>query len=156
MRWAGPRRSDRGVASQGRRTARRAVARWAWRLFRREWRQQVLVLALLTTAVAATIGLELADYTTTPVPGNAEFGAASHTIALGDAESGVQDADVASARDAFDTHDVIYHSRVPVAGLFEPVDYRAQDPVGLLGGPRLDLVAGTHPTGDQVAVTDGI
>ena len=28
--------------------ARRAVVRWAWRLFRREWRQQVLVLGLLS------------------------------------------------------------------------------------------------------------
>ncbi|HEY6309711.1 MAG TPA: hypothetical protein VIY52_02740 [Streptosporangiaceae bacterium] len=35
--------------------ARRAVIRWAWRLFRREWRQQLLVLGLLTVAVAATI-----------------------------------------------------------------------------------------------------
>src|SRR5579862_6446154 len=35
--------------------ARRAVLRWGWRLFRREWRQQLLVLALLTVAVAATI-----------------------------------------------------------------------------------------------------
>ena len=33
--------------------ARRAVARWAWRLLRREWRQQILVLALLTLTVAA-------------------------------------------------------------------------------------------------------
>ena len=38
-----------GVAS------RRAVTRWAWRLFRREWRQQLLVLALIVVAVAATI-----------------------------------------------------------------------------------------------------
>jgi putative ABC transport system permease protein len=30
--------------------ARRAVVRWAWRLFRREWRQQSLVLALLLNA----------------------------------------------------------------------------------------------------------
>ena len=30
--------------------------RWAWRLFRREWRQQILVLTLLTVAVAAAIG----------------------------------------------------------------------------------------------------
>ena len=38
--------------------ARRAVIRWAWRMFRREWRRQVLVLALLTVAVAATtVGL---------------------------------------------------------------------------------------------------
>ena len=27
--------------------ARRAVVRWSWRLFRREWRQQLLVLVLL-------------------------------------------------------------------------------------------------------------
>jgi putative ABC transport system permease protein len=35
--------------------ARRAVFRWGWRLFRREWRQQLLVLGLLALAVAATI-----------------------------------------------------------------------------------------------------
>ena len=35
--------------------ARRAVVRWAWRLFRREWRQQLLILALIVVAVAATI-----------------------------------------------------------------------------------------------------
>ncbi|HXA34448.1 MAG TPA: hypothetical protein VNV87_19515, partial [Acidimicrobiales bacterium] len=35
--------------------ARRAVVRWAWRLFRREWRQQFLILALIVVAVAATI-----------------------------------------------------------------------------------------------------
>src|ERR1700689_4666534 len=35
--------------------ARRAVFRWGWRLFRREWRQQLLVLGLLTVAVGATV-----------------------------------------------------------------------------------------------------
>ena len=40
--------SDGGVP------ARRAVIRWAWRLFRREWRQQLLVLALIIVAVGAT------------------------------------------------------------------------------------------------------
>src|SRR5438132_579560 len=35
--------------------ARRAVVRWGWRLFRREWRRHVLILAMLTVAVAATI-----------------------------------------------------------------------------------------------------
>jgi len=33
--------------------ARRAVLRWAGRMFRREWRHQLLVLTLLTVAVAA-------------------------------------------------------------------------------------------------------
>jgi hypothetical protein len=37
--------ADTGKASGGM-AARRAVIRWAWRLFRREWRQQLLVLAL--------------------------------------------------------------------------------------------------------------
>ena len=36
--------ADAGTASGGM-PARRAVIRWAWRLFRREWRQQLLVLA---------------------------------------------------------------------------------------------------------------
>jgi putative ABC transport system permease protein len=144
------------VATPGRGTARRAVARWAWRLFRREWRQQVLVLALLTAGVAASVGFALAAYTATPMPTIAEFGAANHFLKFGNTDPGVLQADVAAAREAFDTHEVIYHSRVPVAGLFEPVDYRAQDPDGPLGGPRLALVEGTHPTGDQVAVTDGI
>ena len=38
---------------KGASTARRAVLRWGWRLFRAEWRQQILVLGLLTVAVAA-------------------------------------------------------------------------------------------------------
>ena len=36
--------------------ARRAVTRWAWRMFRREWRQQLLILSLIVVAVAATLG----------------------------------------------------------------------------------------------------
>jgi hypothetical protein len=42
-------------ASNGGAPARRAVVRWAWRLFRREWRQQLLILALVIVATAATI-----------------------------------------------------------------------------------------------------
>ena len=42
---------DRGAGGI---VARRAVVRWAVRLFRREWRQQLLVLSMLTVAVAAT------------------------------------------------------------------------------------------------------
>ena len=89
------------------------------------------------------------------MPANAEFGAASHFIRFGSTDRSVLEADVAAARNAFDTHEVIYHSRVPVPGLFEPVDYRAQDPDGPLGGPRLALVEGTYPAGNQVAITDG-
>ena len=61
--------------------ARRAVIRWAMRLFRREWRQQLLVLGLLTVAVAAMIwGAGMA--TNTPPPATATFGAATAAISL--------------------------------------------------------------------------
>ncbi|MDY7089812.1 MAG: FtsX-like permease family protein [Actinomycetota bacterium] len=47
--------------------ARRAVVRWAWRMFRREWRQQVMVLTLLTVAVAvATVGVSAGYHVTPP------------------------------------------------------------------------------------------
>ena len=55
--------------------ARRAVIRWAWRMFRREWRQQLLVLALIMVAVAATV-LGAAVATNTPPPADAGFGTA--------------------------------------------------------------------------------
>ena len=55
--------------------ARRVVIRWAWRLFRREWRQQLLVLILVLVAVAATvIGATVA--TDTPPAANVGFGTA--------------------------------------------------------------------------------
>jgi putative ABC transport system permease protein len=57
--------------------ALRAVTRWAWRMFRREWRQQLLVLALITVAVAATI-IGAAVATNTPPPANAGFGTAQN------------------------------------------------------------------------------
>ena len=46
---------DLAGAGHGSLVARRAVIRWAWRLSRREWRQQILVVALLAVAVAGTI-----------------------------------------------------------------------------------------------------
>ena len=46
--------------------ARRALVRWAERMFRREWRQQLLVLALLTVAVAAAVGSVTIAYNSAP------------------------------------------------------------------------------------------
>jgi putative ABC transport system permease protein len=53
--------------------ARRAVIRWSWRLFRGEWRQQLLVLALIVVALAATV-VGAAVATNTPPPAGAGFG----------------------------------------------------------------------------------
>src|SRR5580692_11148145 len=61
--------------------ARRAVIRWAWRLFRREWRQQFLILALIIVAVAATI-VGSAVATNNPPPKNAGFGTARYSVSF--------------------------------------------------------------------------
>ena len=61
--------------------ARRAVVRWAWRLFRREWRQQFLILALITVTVTATI-VGSAVATNNPPPYNSGFGAAQDAVSF--------------------------------------------------------------------------
>ena len=62
--------------------ARRAVIRWGWRLFRREWRQQLLVLGLLTVAVAATIwGASVVTNAQIP-PGYPTFGTGAALVTL--------------------------------------------------------------------------
>ena len=67
------------AASNGGVAARRAMVRWAWRLFRREWRQQLLILLLIIAAVAAVV-VGSAVAVNTPPPANAGFGTA-HDLA---------------------------------------------------------------------------
>jgi len=68
-------------AANGGVPARRAVIRWSWRMFRREWRQQMLVLALIVVALAATV-VGAAVATNTPPPAGAGFGTAQDMATL--------------------------------------------------------------------------
>ncbi len=137
--------------------ARRALVRWAWRLFRREWRQQVLVLALLTVAVAAAVGLASAAYNVAPVPGNAEFGTANHYFRFDEPTAEALQSNVAAAEEWFGAIDVIGHRPVPVPGSVETVDFRTQNPDGPYGAPLLDLRGGRFPAAEgEVAVTDWV
>jgi putative ABC transport system permease protein len=137
-------------------TARRAVVRWAWRLFRREWRQQLLVLALLTLAVAATIFGVSATYNLVP-SADARFGTATHRLELDRADRRGLDAQVAAVRAWFGTVDVIGRRAVPVPGSVEPLELRTQDPQGAYGRPMLALRAGRWPSAaGEVAVTDAV
>ncbi len=135
--------------------ARRAVVRWAWRLFRREWRQQLIVLTLLLVAVAATtFGLGLGTNALTEA---AVFGDADHIVVL--STTGTQlETDVAQLRSSFGTIDVIEHGRkLPLPGSANGVDLRAQDPNGPYGRPMLRLAEGRWPQGPaEVAVTDKV
>ncbi|MGH9294271.1 MAG: FtsX-like permease family protein, partial [Acidimicrobiales bacterium] len=135
--------------------ARRAVMRWAWRLFRREWRQQLLVLALIVVAVAATI-VASAVATTTPSPAASGFGAAQDMATFGgsDAHLGSQ---IAALADRFGRLDVIENQALPIPGSIGTYDLRAQDPRGAFGQPMLALVEGRFPTGPhEVALAAGL
>jgi putative ABC transport system permease protein len=133
--------------------ARRAILRWAWRLFRREWRQQLLVLTLLTVALAATtVGMGLAA-TSHSSSLASTFGTADHLITLSGSDPSLA-ADIAATKRAFGTVEVIEHQKVAVPGLADTIDLRAQEPNGVFSHPALRLVAGRYPTGpDEVAVT---
>ena len=96
-------------------TARRAVVRWAWRLFGREWRQQLLILALLTVAVAATVFSVAAAYNLVP-SADARFGTATHRLELERADRRRLPTQVAAMRAWFGSVDVITRRAVPVPG----------------------------------------
>lgn len=136
--------------------ARRAVVRWAWRMFRREWRQQILVVALLTVAVAAAIGSLTVAYNTRPANA-AEFGSANSSLDFDGGDPRQLEAALASAEESFGTTDIIGHRSVAVPGSVAKVDFRAQDPDGAYGSGLLALRRGNYPGGPgEVAVTDGV
>ncbi|MEP7025449.1 MAG: FtsX-like permease family protein, partial [Actinomycetota bacterium] len=139
------------TAGNGGVPARRAVTHWAWRLFRREWRQQILVLALVAVAVAATI-LGAAISTNAPPPANAGFGTANHLVTLPGSDPHLA-ADIAAIRQHFGAIDVT-ENRAIATGTVNGIQLRAQNPAGPYGQPMLRLTSGRYPAGpDQVAVT---
>jgi len=148
-------RPARTGADNGGVAARRAVIRWAWRLFRREWRQQLLILALIVVAVAATfVGAAVA--TDTPPPAGAGFGTAKDLATFPGSGRHLA-ADITSLRQRFGRVDVIENQILPIPGSVNTYELRAQDPHGPFGQPMLALVSGHYPTApDQVAVTDGV
>jgi putative ABC transport system permease protein len=126
------------------------------RMFRREWRQQLLVLTLLTVGVAAAIGSITIVHNAAPAD-NSEFGSANALLTFDGSDPRSLQAGLAAARRAFGTIDVVAHRSVGVPGSVETVDYRAQDPGGAYGRGLLALRRGSYPTGPrQVAVTDGV
>ena len=134
-------------------SARRAVFRWGWRLFRREWRQQLLVLGLLTAAVAATVWG--AGVVTNAPLGNlnwATYGTAAATATLRGSDPGLA-ADIATIQRRWGLADVIENQRI-ATGTTQSVQLRAEKPHGHFNAPLLSLVSGAYPAGPgQVALT---
>ncbi|MGH9057543.1 MAG: FtsX-like permease family protein [Acidimicrobiales bacterium] len=146
----------RSRASAGGAPARRAVNRWAWRLYRREWRQQALIVVLLIVAVAATIiGLGVAS-NATHLSADPTFGTANTIVTLPGSDPQLS-ADLAALQQQFGPIDVIDHQTVQVPGAVLTIDVRAQNPNGPYGRVLLRLDSGRYPTGPgQVAVTSAV
>jgi putative ABC transport system permease protein len=136
--------------------ARRAVFRWGWRLFRREWRQQLLVLGLLTVAVAATIwGASAVTNTQLPNPGYATFGTAAAQVTLPGTDPRLA-TDIAAIQASWGPADLIENQDI-ATGTTEPVQLRAENPRGHDNAPLLGLVSGTYPAGPgQAALTGAV
>jgi putative ABC transport system permease protein len=125
-------------------------------MFRREWRQQILVLSLLTVAVAAAIGGITILHHIARVD-NSDFGSANAVLTFDGSDPDKLRAGLAAAGRSFGTIDVIGHHSVAVPGSVDKLDYRAQDPAGAYGGELLALRRGRYPTTPgQVAVTGGV
>ena len=138
--------------------ARRAVARWAYRLVRRDWRQYTVIVVLLTVAVTASTLLATAAYNVAPAAGDAEFGDATHVLYLdGDISSDEITQWIAAGVDAFGAVDPIGHRTVAAPGTTHSVDYRAQAIDGPYSGPMLTVREGRAPsTAGEAAITDGV
>src|SRR5271155_1766329 len=136
------RRASDGRPSDGGLPARRAVTRWAWRLFRREWRQQFLILALITVAVAATI-LGSSVAVNNPPPKDAGFGTAPYATSF--ASLGTKAQTFVTKAQHLGTVQVIENETLSIPGSINTYQLRSQDPRGPFGGPMLSLVSGRYP-----------
>ena len=148
-------RPAQGRAGHGGVPARRAVIRWALRLLRREWRQQLLILALITVAVGATVVASTVA-TDTPAPVAGTLGTAMDAASLSGSPTSVN-AKIKDLENHWGKVDVIENESIQIPGTLSTFDLRAQDPHGPYGGPLLSLVSGQYPTtASQVAVTSGV
>ncbi len=109
--------------------ARRAVIRWAVRLLRREWRQQLLILALITVAVGATVVASTVA-TDTPAPIAGVLGTAQDAASISGTPAQIN-AGIAKIERLYGQADVIENESVPVPGTQNTFDLRAQNPHGV-------------------------
>ena len=137
--------------------ARRAVTRWAWRLFRRDWRQHLLIVSLLSVAVAAAIGLACAAYNVAPASGRADFGDADHFLRFDRPDPATLQAKLDAATEHFGAIDAIGHRPVPCPARSGRSTTDRSSPTARSAAPLLDLRSGRYPTADdEAAVTDWV
>ncbi|MGH9104530.1 MAG: hypothetical protein ACRDZX_01575, partial [Acidimicrobiales bacterium] len=127
--------------------------RWAWRLLRREWRQQLLVLALIAVAGAVTV-FAAGVATNAPPPKNATLGGAPFALTLPGTEPHLSAAIGMVVSDAHQSNisAQVVEEQSLATGSLNPIELRAESPHGPFARSSLALLAGHYPTGPgQVA-----
>jgi putative ABC transport system permease protein len=141
---------DAGVGSGI--VARRAVIRWAVRLVRREWRQQLLMIAMLTVAVAMMVVATSVAASTRGESAQATFGTGNAIVTLPGTDPRLA-TDIAAITRRYGPGDVI-ESQALDTGTGTQAMLLAEKPHGRYVKPMLALVSGSYPAGPgQVALT---
>lgn len=143
-------------ADDGGRPARQAIIRWGWRLFRREWRRQALILALLALSVAATtVGLGVVS-NSFEVKADPNFGTANTILSIPGSDPNLA-GDINAIQARFHPSDVVEHESVAMPGSVATLDLRAEAPTGVYTRSTLRLDHGRYPQrSGEAAVTNEV
>ncbi|HMJ75729.1 MAG TPA: FtsX-like permease family protein [Iamia sp.] len=145
------------MVRSGSRPARRAIARWALRLLRREWRQQALVGVLVALVVAGSILFTAGTSSAATATDAATFGTATHRYEAEVAGPADIPAAAAAIADLDVPAEVTATWSRPIAGLADEVELRAADPEGPFSRDLLARRAGRFPVAAaEVALTDDL
>jgi putative ABC transport system permease protein len=135
--------------------SRRAMALWSWRLIRREWRQQALVVALVALAIglASFFGVIFAN----TEGASSSQGSASHEIELfaGQAPLADQRRDIAAQFDPVAATE--WHQRVRQKG--SPYDFDLGDAISptVFDGRPVAMLKGAAPiVAGEIALSDAL
>lgn len=130
-------------------SVRRFIWRWSWRQVQNEWRQHVVILAMLALGVAAAIAGVLTAHNVAAPP-SSEFG--NGQIAVQTTDSDALSAALSANGIAFGT---IHDAEFERDGQVGQIKLRAADPANPITQPLIAVVEGRWPTTiNEVAITD--
>lgn len=136
--------------------APRAIAHWAWRMFRRDWRQQALVLTLLTIAVTVSSYSAALGHAVAPSD-QSSFGTASGRIRFTTNDTPLAATVVSQASQSFGTVEEITDTSVSIPGSVQHLDLRVQRPDGAFASSTIRLRSGRYPASEaEIALTTGL
>jgi putative ABC transport system permease protein len=137
--------------------SRRAMALWSWRLIRREWRQQALVLSLVLIAIALSSFFAVIFANSNASGSGATHGTATHELRVfaGQAPLAEQQRDIAAQFDPIAV--TAWRAGIRLKGA--PTDFDLSDSVSptVFGGRPFTLTKGAWPTASgEIALSDAL